>query len=175
MKNQPIYPVYGVKVLCLKETKVDLTKLSSANYNVLTESASCDDCGYFGIEEEFKRSQQDKQGLPYVIEADVLRSAIETDVDEDYRWGFCINEEVNVANAKMCEFGVLRMSNGKKVMFSIGCLDVDAALAAYQALTYHGISSKHMHFFWDDERFYFKLVLGETLYEQVLTSLGIDE
>jgi hypothetical protein len=162
----------GARVLPLKVVKINLAKLPLSAYDVLTETVWCD-CSIYISLDEFKKNNQYKQGLEYEIVPDKIRFDRPDEFAEEFKWGYRINDEVNVVNAKRCGFGVLETTyNGKEVMFPNDCLDVDVAVMAYNALTYHGVSRENLRLLKEDMD-YFKMASGSILYQRVLMALCI--
>ena len=111
--------------------------------------------------EEFIEEQTEKA----IIERD--------DITGDYGWRF--NGEVNVKNAKLCGFGVLKTLSGRRYMFQTGLgMDLPSQIVAYQALTYGIVEEKYLKLFSSKgDRAYLKYMVGVQVYELVLDHIGI--
>lgn len=81
--------------------------------------------------------------------------------------------KVDFPNARKCGLGILKTQSKEFYMFQTHMgMDLNAQLAAYQALTYGSVSEKDLHLFGTGEgKSHLRAVLGEEVYAQVLGAL----
>lgn len=155
-----------IRVGNIKEVKIDLTELPPDSYEIITKTYWCQGDDFISLE-DFKKSEYYAQGYKCKAEKDMIWF-------ENCKWGFQFNDEVNIRNAKKCGFSVLVYKpTGEEIMFNNFCMDVISSIIAYQALTYHCVNDHYVPFILYNHE-YFKLSLGNSLYQEVMKCLTSD-
>lgn len=155
-----------IKVGNIREAKIDLTKLPTHSYEIITSTYWCQGEEFLSFE-DFKKSEYFAKGYKCKVEKDQIWF-------EKCKWGFQFNNEVNILNAKKCGFGVLVYKyTGKEIMFSNFCVEIIPSIIAYQALTYHCVKQHYVPYIIHNNE-YFRLIIGSELYNEVMQCLTRD-